>query len=138
MRLLLTSLEAIKCGCTYKKGKSESSKKSSNKGKKGKKHPGTNSMAGVLKKVRFEKNCNLCKKHGGTYTTHNTRDCCRFEKDKKEKPDFHAAKSGKKGNPVNHNFAQLTKKIKKLEKALKKSGKKGQKRHYEDSDSNSE
>jgi hypothetical protein len=43
-----------------------------------------------------------------------------------------------KGNPVNHNFPQLTNKIKKLEKALKKYGKKVQKRHYEDSDSDSE
>ncbi len=58
MRLLLTSLEAIECVCTYKKGKSnsfEKSKKSSNKGKKGKKRPGTNSMVWVPKKVRFEK-----------------------------------------------------------------------------------
>ncbi len=70
---------------------------------------------------------------------HNTRDCHRFEKDGKEKSDFRTAKKGdKKGNPVNHNFAQLTKKIKKLEKALKKSGKKGKKRRYEDSNSNSE
>jgi hypothetical protein len=62
-----------------------------------------------------------------------------FEKDGKEKSNFHAAKKGgKKGNPVNHNFAQLTKKIEKLEKALKKSGKGGKKRHYEDSPSNSE
>ncbi len=67
---------------------------------------------------------------------HNTRECCRFEKDGKEKSDFHAArKGGKKGNPVNHNFAQLTKKIEKLKKALKKSSKKGKKRRYEDSDS---
>ncbi len=72
MRLLLTSLEVIKCVCTYEKGKSESSKKSSNKGKKGKKRPGTNSMARVPKKVHFEKNCDLCKKHGGAYTTHKT------------------------------------------------------------------
>jgi hypothetical protein len=36
MCLLLTSLEAIECICTYKKGKLKSSKKSSNKGKKGK------------------------------------------------------------------------------------------------------
>ncbi len=70
---------------------------------------------------------------------HNTRECRRFEKDGKEKPDFRAAKKGgKKSSPVNHNFAQLTEKIKKLEKALKKSGKKGKKRHYKDSDSNSE
>jgi hypothetical protein len=70
---------------------------------------------------------------------HNTRECRRFEKDGKEKSNFCAAKKGsKKGNPVNHNFAQLTEKIEKLEKALKKSGKKGKKCHYEDSDSNSE
>ncbi len=37
-----------------------------------------------------------------------------------------------------NNFAQLTEKIDKLEKALKKSGKKGKKRRYEDSDSDSE
>jgi hypothetical protein len=55
MRSLLTLLEAIKRICTYKKGKPESSKKSSNKGEKGKKHPGTNSFARVPKKVCFEK-----------------------------------------------------------------------------------
>jgi hypothetical protein len=54
MRSLLMSLEAIECVCTYKKGKSdnfEKSDKSSNKGKKGKKCPGTNSMVRVPKKV---------------------------------------------------------------------------------------
>jgi hypothetical protein len=139
MCLLLTWLEAIERICTYKKDKSESSEKSSKKDKKGKKHPGTNSKARVPKKFCFEKNCNLCKKHGGVYTMHNTHDCRRFEKDGKEKSDFCVAKKGgKKGNPVNQNFVQLTKKIKKLEKTLKKSGKKGQKLHYEDSDSDSE
>jgi hypothetical protein len=125
--------------CIYKKGKSESFKKSSHKSKKGKKRPGTNSTARVPKKVHFEKHCNLCKKHGGAYSMHNTLDCCRFEKDGKEKSDVHTTKKGgKKGYPVNHNFAQLTKKIKKLKKALKKSGKKGKKHRYKDSDSNSE
>jgi hypothetical protein len=96
-------------------------------------------MARVPKKVCFEKNCDLCKKHGDVYTMHNTRDCRRFKKDRKEKADFCAAKKGgKKGNPVNHNFAQLTEKIEKLEKVLKKSGKKGQKHHHKDSDSHSE
>jgi hypothetical protein len=38
---------------------------------------------------------------------------------------------------MNQNFAQLTKKIEKLEKALKMSGKKGQKRRYKDSNFNS-
>jgi hypothetical protein len=102
------------------------------KARKGKKCPGTDSTVRNPKKVRFEKHCDLCKKHGDAYTMHNTRDCCRFEKDGKEKSDFCAAKKGrKKGNPANHNFAQLTKKIEKLEKALKKSGKKGKKRCYE-------
>ncbi len=142
MRLLLTSLEAIERLCTYEKGKSdtfEKSDKSSNKGKKGKKHPGTDSTVQVSKKVGFEKHCNLCKKHGGAHTTHNTHDCCRFEKDGKEKSSFRTAKKGGyKSNPINQNFAQLTNKIKKLEKALKKSGKKGKKRRYEDSGSDSE
>ncbi len=142
MCLLLTLLKAIKCICTYEKGKLDSfekSDKSSNKGKNGKKRPGTNSTARVPKKVRFEKHWDLCKKHGGAHTTHNTRDCCRFEKDGKEKSSFRTAKKGRyKSNPVNQNFAQLTDKIKKLEKALKKSSKKGQKRRYKDSDSNSE
>ncbi len=75
----------------------------------------------------------------GTHTTHNTTDCHRFEKDGKEKSSFCAAKkSGYNRNPINQNFAQLTDKIKKLEKALKKSSKKGKKHCYKDSDSNSE
>jgi hypothetical protein len=139
MHSLLTSLEVIKRICTYKKGKLESSKISSHKSKKGKKHPGTKATVRMPKKVCFEKQCNLCKKHGGMYTTHNTCDCCRFEKDGKEKSDFRAAKKGgRKGNPINHNFAQLTKKIEKLKKALTKSGKNGKKCRYEDSDSDSE
>jgi hypothetical protein len=108
-------------------------------GKKGKKRPGTKSTARVPKKVRVEKHCDLCKKHGGAHTMHNTCDSCRFEKNKKEKSSFRTAKKGGyKSNLVNQNFTQLTNKIEKLEKALKKSGKKGKKRHYEDSDSDSE
>ncbi len=53
MRLLLTLLEAIKHVCTYEKGKPESSEKSSKKGKKRKKCPGTKSTARVSKKVCF-------------------------------------------------------------------------------------
>jgi hypothetical protein len=139
MRLLLTLLEGIKCICTYEKGNSESSEKSSHKSKKGKKRPGTEATIGVPKKVCFEKHCNLCKKHGGAYTTHNTPDCRRFEKDGRKKFDFCAAKKGgKKGSPVNHNFGQLTKKTEKLKKALKNSGKKGKICVYEDSDYNVE
>jgi hypothetical protein len=121
MHSLLTSLETIEHVCTHKKAKLEFPEKASPKGKKRKKRPGTESTARVPKKVCFEKHCNLCKKHGGMYTTHNTHDCCRFEKDGKEQSNFCAAKKfGKKANPVNQNFTQLTKKIEKLEKALKK------------------
>ncbi len=60
-------------------------------------------------------------------------------KTEQKKSNFRAAKKGgKKKYPVNQNFAQLTKKINKLEKALKKSGKKGKKHRYKDSDSDSE
>jgi hypothetical protein len=126
MRTLLTLLEAIERVCTHEKGKpDEKSEKSSFNGKKGKKRPGTDPTARFPKKVRFEKNCNLCKKHGGTHTTHTTRECCKYEKDKTEKSSFRATKKGgKKNYPVNQNFVQLTKKIEKLEKALQKSGKK--------------
>jgi hypothetical protein len=95
-------------------------------------------MVRVPKKVQFEKHCNLCKKHGGAHTTHTTRECHKYEKDGTDKSSFCAAKKGRKKNyPVNQNFAQLTEKIDKLEKALKRSGKKGKKCHYKDSNSNS-
>jgi hypothetical protein len=51
MHSLLMSLEAIKCLCTHEKAKLEFYEKASHKGKKGKKHPGTQSKARVPKKV---------------------------------------------------------------------------------------
>ncbi len=71
--------------------------------------------------------------------THSTSECCKYEKDRTLKASFRAAKKrGKKSYPSNQNFAQLTKKIEKLEKVLKKSGKRGKKRCYKDSNSDSE
>ncbi len=103
MRTLLTLLEAIECVCTHEKGKpDEKSKKSSFNGKKGKTLPGTDPTVRVPKKVRFEKNCDLCKKHGGAHTTHTTHECRKYEKDGTEKSSFRAAKkSGKKNYPMN-------------------------------------
>jgi hypothetical protein len=66
MRSLLTLLEAVKHICTYKKGKPESSKKSSKKDEKGKKHPGTNSWSGFPRKsilrsiATFPKSMGVC------------------------------------------------------------------------------
>jgi hypothetical protein len=78
-------------------------------------------------------------KHGGVYTMHNITDCCRYEKDGKDKSNFRAImKSSKKTNPAWQNFAQLSKKLDKLKKALKKLSKKSKKHHYKDSNSDSE
>jgi hypothetical protein len=93
---LHTSLEAIECIWTHKKAKLEFSIIASHKGEKGRKHPFTKSTARVPKKVCFKKHCDLCKKHGSAYITHNTRDCHRFEKDRKGKSDFHIANKGGK------------------------------------------
>ncbi len=140
MRTLLTLLEAIERVCTHEKGKQEEkADKASFNGKRGKKRPGTDPTARVPKKVRFAKNCDLCKKHGGAHTTHSTGEYRKYEKDGTLKGSFRAAKKGgKKSYLLNQNFAQLTEKIEKLEKALKKSGKRGKKHRYEDSDSDSE
>ena len=141
IRSLLQSLEAIERVCgqegNAKSNPSRDEKPSGSK-KKGTKRPGTESPR-VPKKVRTEKHCDLCKKHGGAYTTHNTRDCRRFEKDGTEKADFRAAKKGgKKPNPTKQSFAQLSEKLDKLEKVLKKKDTKKRKRRRSDSDSDSE
>ncbi len=90
----------------------------------------------VSKKVCFEKSCKLCKKHGGMHTTHTTKDCRRYKKDGMVKANFHTTKkAGKKPNPEKQSFAQLSKKLDKLEKTLKKASLKSKKCHRDDSDS---
>jgi hypothetical protein len=133
MRSLLQSLKAIERMCGMEgsnKSNPSRDEKSLHSKKKGTKRPGTESCR-VPKKVHT-------KKHGGAYTTHNTRDCPRFEKDGTEKSDFCAAKKGgKKPNPTKQSFAQLSKKLDKLEKVLKKQDTKKRKRRCSDSDSDS-
>ncbi len=110
MCLLLLSLEAIECVCGQERSKKPNAscnEKASHSEKKGTKRPGTDNNARVPKKACTEKHCDFCKKYGGAYTTHNTRDCRRFEKEGTEKSDFHAAKKGgKKPNPTKQSFAQ--------------------------------
>ena len=77
MHLFLLSLEAIERVCSQERSKrSDAScdKKASHSKKKGMKQPGTEATARVLKKAHAKKHCDLCKKHGGTYTMHNTTD----------------------------------------------------------------
>jgi hypothetical protein len=141
MRSLLQSLEAIERVCGQERShKSNPScdEKPSHSKKKGMKQPGTESPR-VPKKVRTKKHCDLCKKHGDAYTTHNTPDCRRYEKDGTEKSDFRAAKKGgNKTNPTKQSFEQLSEKLDKLEKVIKKKDTKKRKRHRSDSDSDSE
>jgi hypothetical protein len=93
----------------------------------------------VPKKVHFEKSCKLCKKHGGTHTTHATKDCHKHKKDGTLKVNFRTAKkASKKPNPAKQSFAQLSKKLDRLEKTIKKASHKSKKRHRDDSDSDSE
>jgi hypothetical protein len=142
MRLLLLSLEAIGRICGQErseKSNASCNEKASHSKEKGTKQPGTEATARVPKNAHAKKHCNLCKKHGGTNTTHNTWYCHWSEKDGTEKSDFRAAKkSGKKPNPVKQSFTQLSKKLDKLEKVIKKKDTKKQKRHSSNSDSDSE
>ncbi len=138
MRSLQASLETIKRVCTHKKAHAPASEKASCKNKVGSKQPSNGATRQVPKKVHFEKSCKLCKKYGGTHTTHATKDCRKYKKDGTAKADFHAAKkAGKKPNPAKQLFAQLSKKLDKLEKTLKKASHKSKKRRRDDRDSNS-
>jgi hypothetical protein len=89
------------------------------------------------------KYCKWCKEVSGPYQTHNTSDCCRFDKDGKETGKFHkpfnpAKKPWKKSGGDLGQMAYLTKKHEKLEKKFKKSKlKKSSKKRSRDSSSNS-
>jgi hypothetical protein len=69
---------------------------------------------------------------------HATKDCRKYEKDGMVKADFCTAKkAGKKPNPAKQLFAQLSKKLDKLEKTLKKDSHKSKKCRRDDSNSDS-
>ncbi len=138
MRSLQASLEAIERVCTPKKAHALSGKKASHKNEAGAKRPSTGATKQAHKKVCFERSCKLCKEHGGAHTTHATKDCRRYKKDRMVKADFHAAKkAGIKSNPVKLSFAQLSKILDKLEKTLKKASNMSKKRHRDNSNSDS-
>jgi hypothetical protein len=81
---------------------------------------------------------NYAKINGGLHTAHATKECCRYEKDGMLKANFRATrKADKKLNPTKQSFAQLSKKLDKLEKTFKKASPKSMKHHRDDSDSDS-
>eukprot|EP00804_Cyclotella_cryptica_P022831 CCRYP_005036-RA/>CCRYP_005036-RA protein AED:0.56 eAED:0.56 QI:0/0/0/1/1/1/2/0/107 len=78
------------------------------------------------KKVGWtKKHCVLCKKHGGAHKSHNTRDCCRYNKEDTliKKNGSAAPLQGKK--PEGANFAQIVRA--ELKKALRKKSSKRKK-----------
>jgi hypothetical protein len=98
------------------------------------------------KKGHSAKYYKWCKNANGPYTTHDTIECHRFEKDgtPKDKPvkPFDSAKKPwkKTGSGDSSQMAYLTEKMAKLKKMLKKTKKHGKKRapDLSDSDSNSD
>jgi hypothetical protein len=138
MHSLQASLEAIKRVCAHEKAHAPSGEKASHKNEAGAKRPSNGAMKQVPKKVCFEKSCKLCKKYGGTHTMHATKDCRKYKKDGTAKANSRTTKkAGKRPNPAKQSFAQLSKKLDKLEKTLKKASHKSKKRRRDDSDSDS-
>jgi hypothetical protein len=91
--------------------------------------------------VRVEKNCELCKKHGGAHTTHNTTECRRYNKDgTPTRGTFgQAARKSREDSRPKKSYAQVLARMAKLEKSLKKANKKDKKRRRRDeSDSDSD
>ncbi len=138
MHLLLQCFEAIERVCTQKRKNAQSNEKAPTKNEKENKRSGAESTYKNPKKTRTEKHWDLRKKHGGTYTTHNTQECRRYKKNGNEKSDFQATKKGaKKTKPTKQSFVQLSKKLDKLEKAIKKQVAKRKKRRHSDTNSDS-
>ncbi len=112
--------------------------------RKGKRAHGGGPEKGTPKKGRTDKFCKWCKAVDGPFTTHNTTECRRFnkdgsQKDRLTKPFDSAKKPWKKpgsGDPAQ--MAYLTEEMAKLKKRLKKSKKRSKKRARDSSDSDSD
>jgi hypothetical protein len=111
--------------------------------RKGKRAHGGGPNKGNPKKGRTDKFCKHCKAIDGPFTTHNTTECRRFNKDGSQKnrptkPFDSAKKPWKKpGSGNSDQISHLTKEMIKLKKKLKKS-KKHKKRACDSSDSDSD
>jgi len=110
-----------------------------------KKHCGKGSEGGTRKKGWSNKYCKWCKAVDESFTTHDTKECCRFLEDgsPKDKPteSFRSGKNTwkKTGTGDSNQVAYLTERLSKLEKKKKKVRKhKKRVRDSSDSDSNSD
>jgi hypothetical protein len=112
--------------------------------RKGKQTHGGGPEKGTPKKGRTNKFCKWCKAVDGPFTTHNTTECRRFnkdgsQKDRPTKPFDSAKKPWKKpGSGHSDQISHLTEEMEKLKKRLKKSKKRGKKRARDSSDSDSD
>jgi hypothetical protein len=112
--------------------------------RKGKRAHGGGPNGGTPKKCRTEKFCKWCKAVDGPFTTHNTTECRRFnkdgsQKDRPSKPLNPAKKPWKKpGSGDSDQMAYLMEELTKLKKRLKKSKKHSKKCAHDSSDSNSD
>ena len=100
---------------------------------------------GTPKKGRTIKYCKWCKGVDGPFTTHNTDECRRFNKDgsQKDRPTkpFDSSKKPawkKPSGGESSQMAYLTEEMTKLKKKLKKSQKRSKKRSRDSSDSDSD
>ena len=79
----------------------------------------------IPKRHHTENFCSLCKKHGGTHTTHNSPDCQKYDSNGTLKKNFKGTKSNgtscgpKRPAQGGSRFAQQSAKIDKLEKSNK-------------------
>jgi hypothetical protein len=102
---------------------------------------GGGSDRGATKKGRTAKYCKWCKAVNGSFTTHDTAECCRFEKNGSPKdrliiPFDSVKKPWKKtGGGVTSQMAYLMERLIKLKKKHKKSMKHCKKRSRDSSDS---
>jgi hypothetical protein len=112
-----------------------------------KKRASTGSSEQVPKKVKSAKFCQHCKNNGGPFMSHNTKECCKYDKDGKAvaavgKKPYKKKPHKKDGGGNNKQLAYLTDAIKSLvKKGLKKAVKKHRKKRSRDdssSDSDSE
>ena len=147
---VLENIEKVVTSSNAKEGATkENSKKATRKRNKGKRKGTGSHEVRVPKKVRVEKSCTLCQKHGGAHTTHNTGECRKYEKDGTLKKSFSGKaavgqkRNGKGKTEGANSFTQIMDHISKLKKTVKEAqkGSRKKKRRYESSntsDSDSE
>jgi hypothetical protein len=106
-----------------------------------KKRAPTGSSERVPKKVRSAKFCQHCKNNGGPYTPHNTKECCKYNKDGKAvaaagKKPYEKKPYKKDGGGNDKQLAYLTDAIESLVKnGLTKAVKKHRKKRSRDNSS---